>query len=111
MHYLQPGGRALIEEHLPAVFGSCRPSVPCRFNPAAAAARCLPDGAGKDLELSRFETLTTCRRPLIDFAFATAASKTPGVEIRHGCSGYGPRHGHRGDPGRAACHWCAHRVG
>jgi 2-polyprenyl-6-methoxyphenol hydroxylase-like FAD-dependent oxidoreductase len=56
-----------------------------RFNPAAAAARLLPDGAGNDLDLSRFETLTTCRRPLIEFAYASAAAKTPGVDIRYGC--------------------------
>jgi hypothetical protein len=46
-------------------------------NPAAKAARRLPDGAGNGLDLSRFETLTTCWRPLIEFADAAAAGKTP----------------------------------
>jgi hypothetical protein len=49
VHYLQPGGRALIEEHLPAVLGELQAVGALRFNPAAAAARLLPDGAGKDL--------------------------------------------------------------
>ena len=86
VHYVQPGGRVLIEEHLPAVFDELQAVGALQFNPAVAAARCLPDGAnkGKDLDLSGFETLTTCRRPLIDFAYATAARKTPGVDVRHG---------------------------
>ncbi len=85
VHYLQPGGRALIEEHLPAVFCELKAVGALRFNPATAAARRLPDGADQDLDLDRFETLTTCRRPLIEFAFAAAAGKTPGIEIRYGC--------------------------
>jgi 2-polyprenyl-6-methoxyphenol hydroxylase-like FAD-dependent oxidoreductase len=85
VHYLQPGGRALMEEHLPAVFGELQAVGALHFNPATAAARQLPDGAGTDLDLSRFETLTTCRRPLIEFAYAAAAKKAPGVDIRHDC--------------------------
>jgi 2-polyprenyl-6-methoxyphenol hydroxylase-like FAD-dependent oxidoreductase len=85
VHYVQPGGRALIEEHLPTVFGELEAVGALRFNPAAAAARLLPDGGGKDLDLSRFRTLTTCRRPLIEFAYAAAAAKTPGIDIRYGC--------------------------
>ena len=85
VHYLQPGGRALMEEHLPAVFSELEAAGALRFNPAAAAARCLPDGAVNDLDLDRFETLTTCRRPLIDFAFGAAARKTPGIDIRYRC--------------------------
>ena len=85
VHYLQPGGRALIEEHLPAVCCELHAVGALRFNPATAAARRLPVGADQDLDLDRFETLTTCRRPLIEFAFAAAAGKTPGIEIRYGC--------------------------
>jgi 2-polyprenyl-6-methoxyphenol hydroxylase-like FAD-dependent oxidoreductase len=84
VHFLQPAGRAVIEEHLPTVFGELQAVGALRFNPAEAAARKLPDGAGSDLDLGRFETLTTCRRPLIDLAFQTAARKTPGVDIRYG---------------------------
>jgi 2-polyprenyl-6-methoxyphenol hydroxylase-like FAD-dependent oxidoreductase len=85
VHFLQPGGRALIEEHLPGVRSELEAVGALRFNPAVAAARLLPDGADDDLDLSRFETLTTCRRPLIEFAYAAAARATPGVEVRYGC--------------------------
>ncbi len=86
VHYLQPAGRTLIEEHLPAVFDELEAVGALRFNAAAAAARLLPDAAGQDLDLSRFETLTTCRRPLIELAYAAAAGKTPGIDVRYGCA-------------------------
>jgi 2-polyprenyl-6-methoxyphenol hydroxylase-like FAD-dependent oxidoreductase len=85
VHYLQPGGRALIEEHLPSVFSELQAIGALWFNPAAAAARLLPDGFGQEFDLSRFETLTTCRRPLIELAYAAAAGKTPGIDIRYRC--------------------------
>jgi len=84
VHYLQPGGRVLMEEHLPTVFGELEGVGALRFNAAAAAARLLPDNAGSQLDLGRFETLTTCRRPLIEFAYAAAARKTAGIDIRYG---------------------------
>jgi 2-polyprenyl-6-methoxyphenol hydroxylase-like FAD-dependent oxidoreductase len=84
VHFLQAGGRALIEEHLPSVFGELQAIGALRFNAAASAARLLPDGGNNDFDWSRFETLTTCRRPLVDFAFTAAASTTPGVNIRYG---------------------------
>ena len=87
VHYVQPGGRTLIEQHLPAVFAEMEAAGAIRYNAAEAQASRLPDGAGNDLDLSRFETLTTCRRPLIEYAYASAATKTPGVVVRHGCPG------------------------
>src|SRR5579871_5934072 len=89
VHYLQPGGRVLMEEHLPGVFAELESLGAIRFNPAAAAARLLPSGAGGNLELGHFETLTTCRRPIIQFAYAAAAARTPGVDIRYGCPAAG----------------------
>ncbi len=85
VHYIQPGGRVLMEKHLPGVFAELDALGAVRFNPAAAAARLLPDGAGQDLDLGRFETLTTCRRPIIQFAYAAAVARTPGVDVRYGC--------------------------
>jgi len=85
VHYVQPGGRALMEEHLPSVFSEMEAVGAIRYNPAEAQARRLPDGPGTDLDLSRFETMTTCRRPLIEYAYASAARKSPGVEVRHSC--------------------------
>ena len=84
VHYLQPGGRVLMEEHLPVVFGELEAVGALRFNGAAAASELLPGAADHNADLSRFETLTTCRRPLIEFAYAAAAGKTPGVDVRYG---------------------------
>ena len=89
VHFVQPGGRAMMEQHLPGVFTEMEAVGAIRYNPAEALARRLADGAGKDLDLSRFETMTTCRRPLIEYAYASAARKTPGVEIRYGCPAAG----------------------
>lgn len=85
VHFLQPAGRAIIEEHLPAVFDELQAVGALRFNAGVAAARLLPDGFDETRDLSRYETLTTCRRPLIEFAYAAAAARTPGVDVRHGC--------------------------
>ena len=75
----------MMEQHLPAVFTEMEDVGAIRYNAAEAQARRLPEGAGKNLDLSRFETMTTCRRPLIEYAYASAARKTPGVEVRYGC--------------------------
>ena len=99
VHYVQPGGRAIIEQHLPAVFAEMEAVGAIRYNPAEAQARRMPDGAGKDLDLSRFETMTTCRRPLIEYAYASAARQTPGVEVRYGCPAAGLVTGNEVIPG------------
>lgn len=62
--------------------GGRRPTVQPRCGSGPPSA----DAVDKDLDLSRFETLTTCRRPLIDFAYAAAAGKTPGIDVRNGCA-------------------------
>jgi 2-polyprenyl-6-methoxyphenol hydroxylase-like FAD-dependent oxidoreductase len=89
VHYMQPGGRALIEQHLPAVFSELEAVGAIRYNAAEGTARLLPDGDSKDLDLSRFETMTTCRRPLIEYAYASAAKKAPGLDVRHRCGAAG----------------------
>ena len=110
VHYLQPGGRALMEEHLPAVFSELEAAGALRFNPAAAAARCLPDGAVNDLDLSRFETLTTCRRPLIDFAFGSRGPEDARYRHPLRLPGHGPSHRYPGYPGRGPRRRGAHPV-
>lgn len=85
VHFLQPAGRALLEEHLPAVLEALKSLGAVRFNPATAMASLLPEPFGDTERLDRFETVTTCRRPLIDLAFVSAATATPGIEIRRGC--------------------------
>jgi len=99
VHFLQPGGRGLIEQHLPAVFSEMEALGAVRYNAAEAQARLIPDGAGKDIDLTRFETMTTCRRPLIEYAYAAAARKTPGVEVRNGCPAAGLVTGSEAIPG------------
>ena len=84
VHILPAGGRELLEGHLPEVAAQLEAVGAIRFNPAVDAARRLFGGASADLDWTRFETLTTCRRPLIDFAYAAAASDAPGIEIRYG---------------------------
>lgn len=85
VHYLQPGGRAVLAENLPEVIDELESLGAVRFNAAAAAARLIPASAGEAPALDHFETVTTCRRPLIDLAFSTVATATPGVQIRRGC--------------------------
>lgn len=81
VHFLQPGGRAILDEHLPKVVEHLLTLGAVRFNPSADYARQLPGGPLGD-EFDRFETVTTCRRPVLELAFALAAADTTGIEIR-----------------------------
>lgn len=51
------------------------------FNVPELQARYIPAG-GKDVDLSRYITRTSCRRPFMEFGFVSAARSCPGVEIR-----------------------------
>jgi len=82
VHLLQPAGRALLEERLPDVTAQMIASGAVYVNLPKLLAHTLPDGAG-DVDFSAFKTLTTCRRPVLEFGFAIAASSCPGIEIRH----------------------------
>jgi 2-polyprenyl-6-methoxyphenol hydroxylase-like FAD-dependent oxidoreductase len=84
VHYLQPAGRALLEEHLPDVASQMVAAGAVRFNLAERRARFLPGGPD-DVDFSTFETITTCRRPVLEFGFVAAARSCPGVEIRSNC--------------------------
>ena len=99
VHFLVPGGRHLMEQHLPAVFAEMEAVGAIRYNGAEAQARHMPGGADKALDWSPFETITTCRRPLIEYAYAAAARKTPGVEVRYGCPAAGLVTGNEVIPG------------
>jgi len=81
VHVLQPGGRALLEARLPGVLDQMVAAGVPRLNLAELRARHL-DLAG-DADLSPFDTRTTCRRPVLEFGFTSAARSTPGVEIRN----------------------------
>ncbi len=58
-----------------------------------------PTARARTWTSSRFETMTTCRRPLIEYAYAAAARKTPGVEVRYGCPAAGLVTGNEVIPG------------
>jgi 2-polyprenyl-6-methoxyphenol hydroxylase-like FAD-dependent oxidoreductase len=82
VHFLQPRGRALLDEHVPIVTKELERVGAVRFNIIEQMGKLIPGGTG-DQDYSRFETITTCRRPLLEYAFVAAARATPGVEIRH----------------------------
>ena len=83
VHFLQPRGRAILEEHLPAVAEGMRAAGAVTYNMIQGFAELLPGGPG-DLDYSAFRTITTCRRPVLEHAFHSAAGATPLVEVRHG---------------------------
>ena len=83
VHYLQPRGRLLLEEHLPSVLDTLRRLGAVRSNVVADHAQLLPGGPAVD-GFEPFDTLTTCRRPVLELAFVKAALATPGVEVRRG---------------------------
>jgi 2-polyprenyl-6-methoxyphenol hydroxylase-like FAD-dependent oxidoreductase len=80
IHYLQPGGRWALEQHLPSVIDELRDVGAIELHPDVIF--CAPDPV-PDPD-PRYATLTTSRRPVLELAFARAAAKTPGVEIRRG---------------------------
>lgn len=88
VHYLQPAGRELLEEHLPSVVGHLGSAGVTPHNVPALQAAHIPGGPA-GLDFSRFTTLTTCRRPIIEYAFSAAARATPGVDVRYGCPAAG----------------------
>ena len=81
VHFLQPGGCALLDEHAPQVIEHLERAGVARHNVVEEAARLTPGGPG-DLDYSRFETITTCRRPVLEYGFVAAARATQGIEIR-----------------------------
>lgn len=85
VHYFQPHGRALLQKHLPAVLDELTTAGCVRFNLIEQLARLLPGGSGS-FDYEPYETLTTCRRPVLEYGFVAAARATPGVEIRNRCA-------------------------
>ncbi len=80
VHYLQPAGRWALEEHLPLVIDELRGVGAIEMHPDVIFRAPDPDPEPDP----KYATLTTSRRPVLELAFARAASKTPGVEIRRG---------------------------
>ena len=82
VHYLAPRGRALLEQHLPGVVSELLAAGAVKANLIAGLAAVLPGGDG-GLDYEEFHTYTTCRRPVLEFAFASAVRSTPGIDVRH----------------------------
>jgi 2-polyprenyl-6-methoxyphenol hydroxylase-like FAD-dependent oxidoreductase len=80
IHYLQPGGRWTLEKHLPVVIDELRGVGAIELHPDVIF--CAPEPV-PDPD-PQYATLTTSRRPVLELAFARAAAKTRGVEIRRG---------------------------
>lgn len=79
-HYLAPGGRWALEEHVPAVVEELRGVGAIELHPDVIFKAPEPDAEPDP----RYTTLTTSRRPVLELAFARAAVNTPGVEVRRG---------------------------
>lgn len=80
VHYLQPGGRWALEEHVPTVIDELRGVGAIELH-ADVIFRAPEPAAEPD---PRYATLTTSRRPVLELAFARAAARTPRVEVRRG---------------------------
>ncbi len=85
VHFFQPRGRALLEKLLPAVLDELAAAGCVPFNLIERLAHLVPGGAGS-FDYEPYETLTTCRRPVLEYGFVAAARAAPGVEIRNGCA-------------------------
>jgi len=83
VHYLQPRGRALLEERLPRVLKELQAAGAVKANLVAAYAALLPGGDGGGFDWEPYHTYTTCRRPVLEYAFAAALRSTPGIDVRH----------------------------
>lgn len=82
VHYIAARGRALLEENLPRVVKELQAAGAVKANLVAAMAGALPGGDG-GLDYEQFHTYTTCRRPVLEFAFASVLGSTPGIDVRH----------------------------
>jgi 2-polyprenyl-6-methoxyphenol hydroxylase-like FAD-dependent oxidoreductase len=81
VHYLQPAAHAQLAAHLPEVLAQMSVAGVEEFNVPELQARHMSAG-DKDVDLSRFVTRTSCRRPFMEFGFVSAARACPGVEIK-----------------------------
>ena len=75
-HFLLPGFRALMDAELPHVVDELLAFGASRFNPLGVFAEAMdPHGD---------HVIVTARRPIVEAAISSAASKTAGVTIRRG---------------------------
>ncbi len=81
-HFLQPAGRAVLEEALPDVFDGLVSAGALRLDLIALLPPTLTDRAPRPGD-ERFVTCTA-RRPVFERCLGEAAENEPGVEVRRG---------------------------
>ena len=83
-HYLQPRGRALLEEELPDVADALAAAGALRFDVLGVMPPTIADRAPRPGD-ERFVTLTA-RRPVLEQVFGRAAAEQVGLDVRRGVS-------------------------
>ncbi len=83
-HLMLPRGYQILCAELPEVVARLREAGGLTYNLIADALAAIP-GDGLREDDVRFET-TTARRPMIEWAFASAAAEQPGVTVRRGAA-------------------------
>ena len=81
-HYLQPRGRALLEEELPDVAAALAAAGGYRFDVLSIMPPTIADRSPRPGD-DRFVTLTA-RRPVLEQVLARATESQPGLELRRG---------------------------
>jgi 2-polyprenyl-6-methoxyphenol hydroxylase-like FAD-dependent oxidoreductase len=83
-HYLQPGGRAVLEEELPDVCDALLAAEALRFDALGLMPPWITDRTPRDGD-ERFVTITA-RRTTLEQTLGRAAEAEPGLEVRRGSS-------------------------
>ena len=83
-HYLQSGGRLLLEDELPDVLAALAAAGGLRFDPLCLMPPSITDRAPRDGD-ERFATVTA-RRPVLEQVLGRAADAEPALEVRRGVS-------------------------
>jgi len=81
-HYLQPGGRAVLDAELPDVASALEAAGALRFDALCMMPPTITDRTPRPGD-ERFMTITA-RRPVLEQVFSRTAEAEPGVEIRRG---------------------------
>ena len=83
-HYLQSGGRRVLEEELPDVLAALAAAGGRRFDPLCLMPPSITDRRPRDGD-DRFATLTA-RRPVFEQVLSHAADAEPGLKVHRGVS-------------------------
>ena len=81
-HYLQPGGRIVLEQELPDVVRALEGAGAAKFSPLGLMPPLIADRSPRDGD-ERFETITA-RRPVLEQVLDRTANDEPGLDLRRG---------------------------